>query len=339
MKLISVVVPVFNEEEVVEQFVTRVRTVMDQLPHDLNYEIVFVDDGSTDSTHQIICAHAAQDQKIRLVAFSRNFGHQAAIAAGLRAATGDAIITIDCDFQDPPELIPEFVARWLNGANIVLGRRVSRHSDSVIKRVSARVFYNLMSRLSDSEVEPEVADFRLVSRGVADILRDIEESSPYWRGLVQWVGFQPQYVDYEREARVAGTTKYSIRKMIKLGLSGVTSFSDRPLIGVSMCGLVVTGFSAIYSFWVLISKVIWPDRSVPGYITAILLTLFLSGIQLLVLGLIGIYVSAVNRNARNRPDYIVWLDRCQNVTLKNELDKPRFRNRAAKSTVNDQISS
>ena len=313
MKLISLVSPVFNEEAVIEHFLASVKVVMHDLPPGLDYELVFVDDGSIDRTHAILSSVSAGDSRIRVVTLSRNFGHQAAIAAGLEAARGDAIITLDCDLQDPPEVALRFIAHWIDGADLVLGRRVDRSTDTWVKRTLARLFYRALSKVSSSSLESDVADFRLMSRSVVNVLRQLNESSPYWRGLVQWVGFSPVYVDYSRESRAAGSTKYSFKKMFRLALSGITSFSDRPLIGVSLVGLLITCLSGIYSMWVLISKIVWPERSVPGYITAILLTLFLSGVQLLVLGLIGIYVSSVNRNVRKRPEFVIWWDRCKNL--------------------------
>jgi dolichol-phosphate mannosyltransferase len=330
MKVVSLVSPVFNEEAVIEHFLVSVKTVMQDLPLGLDYELVLVDDGSTDRTHALLSTAAAGDGRIRVVTFSRNFGHQAAIAAGLEAAKGDAIVTLDCDLQDPPEVILRFITHWIDGADLVLGRRTDRSSDTWVKRSLAKLFYKAIAKISSSPLESDVADFRLMSRSVVDVLKQLNESSPYWRGLVQWVGFDPVYVDYSRESRVAGSTKYSFKKMFRLALSGITSFSDRPLIGVSLVGLLITCLSGLYSMWVLISKIVWPERSVPGYITAILLTLFLSGVQLLVLGLIGIYVSSVNRNVRRRPEFVIWWDRCKNLEfcgsnpqINSQIDAPR----------------
>lgn len=331
MKSVSIVTPVFNEEAVIEQFLDVTTEVLKRAPTDLDFEIVLVDDGSTDRTNEILRRRANIDSRIRLVTFSRNFGHQAAITAGLQVAQGDAIVTMDCDLQDPPEVVLEFINKWLDGANIVLGRRIDRTSDSWLKRSSAQIFYRFIASISDSPIEQNVADFRLVSRRVADVLKSMDESNPFWRGLVQWVGFCPQYVEYARGSRAAGKTKYSLRKMVKLALSGITSFSDRPLIVVSLLGLTITGLTGMYASWVLISKILWPDQSVPGYITAILLTLFLSGVQLLVLGLIGIYVSSVNRNVRSRPNYLIWWDRCINIEQYSLNNFPRAIGKAGDS--------
>lgn len=333
MKSVSIVAPVFDEESVIEQFLDAITEVLTRAPADLGFEIVLVDDGSTDGTNEILRRRASIDSRVRLVTFSRNFGHQAAIMAGLQVAQGDAVVTMDCDLQDPPEIVLEFINRWLDGADIVLGRRIDRTSDSWLKRSSARVFYRFIASISDSPIEQNVADFRLVSRRVADVLKSMDESNPFWRGLVQWVGYNPQYVEYARKSRAAGKTKYSVRKMVKLALSGITSFSDRPLIVVSLLGLAITGLTGVYASWVLISKILWPDQSVPGYITAILLTLFLSGIQLLVLGLIGIYVSSVNRNVRSRPNYLIWWDRCKNIEHLSPNHFPRAISEAGGSPV------
>lgn len=318
MKIVSIVVPVFNEEAVIERFLDVTFDVLKGAPAGVCFELLLIDDGSTDSTNEILRRRASADNRLRVLTLSKNFGHQAAISAGLSLALGDAIVTMDCDLQDPPSIILEFIEEWLNGSEVVLGRRIDRSTDTWIKRTSAQLFYRLIAGLSNSPIERNVADFRLVSREVVDVLKSLDESSPFWRGLVQWVGFNPTYVEYVRDSRAAGKTKYSLSKMIKLALNGVTSFSDRPLIGVSVIGLLITGFTSLYGLWVLVSKLVWPDQSVPGYVTTILITLFLSGVQLLVMGLIGLYVSSVNRNVRSRPDYVVWRGRSINIEQQSD---------------------
>jgi glycosyltransferase involved in cell wall biosynthesis len=304
-ELLSVVVPVLNEEEVLPAFIKRVTTVCSSFSDVANYEILFVDDGSTDGSREIITQAAKQDPSIRLISLSRNFGHQAALAAGFDFARGTAVVTIDCDLQDPPELIVQMVELWSNGSEIVLAKRRSRVGESRKKLWTAHVFYRLMSRMSDTRLSEDVADFRLTTREVVNILRELREYNPYYRGLVNWVGFVQTEIEYDRDVRLAGETKYTIRKMLRLAVNGLTAFSDKPLQMVSLLGLSFMSISGLGGLFLLIAKTIEPERSVAGYVSILLAVLFLGGVQLFSIGTLGIYLSVVNQNSKGRPRYLV----------------------------------
>jgi len=304
-ELLSVVVPVLNEEEVLPAFIKRVTMVCSSFSDVANYEILFVDDGSTDGSREIITQAAKKDPSIRLISLSRNFGHQAALAAGFDFARGTAVVTIDCDLQDPPELIVQMVELWSSGSEIVLAKRRSRVGESRKKLWTAHVFYRLMSRMSDTRLSEDVADFRLTTREVVNILRELREYNPYYRGLVNWVGFVQTEIEYDRDVRLAGETKYTIRKMLRLAVNGLTAFSDKPLQMVSLLGLSFMSISGLGGLFLLIAKTIEPERSVEGYVSILLAVLFLGGVQLFSIGTLGIYLSVVNQNSKGRPRYLV----------------------------------
>lgn len=304
-KTVSVVVPVLNEIEVLPVFLDRINKVFASAEEFSSFELIFVDDGSNDGSREFIEEVCSRDSRVRLISLSRNFGHQAAIAAGMDFAVGDAIITIDCDLQDPPEVIPRLINCWMLGADVVLGKRRSRSGETGLKIVSAHFFYRFLSAISDTKLSNDVADFRLLSKEVVEVLRNLDEANPYFRGLVSWVGFPSIEVEYDRDARYAGETKYSMRKMFKLALSGLTSFSEKPLQMISVMGLMMMLSSFLFAITALVSKLIEPSNSVPGYITLLTVTLFLGGIQLLSLGVLGVYVSVINQNSKSRPRYVV----------------------------------
>jgi dolichol-phosphate mannosyltransferase len=302
---VSVVTPVFNEEAVLKDFFSRVTAVFDQIDKSIELEMIFVNDGSEDNSQSIIQEFCVMDRRTKLITLSRNFGHQSAIAAGMDLASGDAVVTIDCDLQDPPECILEMIAAWQAGADVVLAKRRSRSGESRMKLASAHLFYRTMSSLSSLELSKDVADFRLLSREVLEALNELSESNPYFRGLVNWVGFNQVEIEYDRDSRLAGESKYTLKKMIKLALSGLTSFSDRPLQLVSISGLFLMFSSLIAVAMVLVAKVIDPGRSVAGYVTLLIVILFLGGVQLFSIGILGLYLSVVNQNSKNRPRYVV----------------------------------
>ncbi len=302
---VSVVVPVLNEELVLPFFLQRIQQVFDSCTDNVEFELLFVDDGSSDNSKNLIRKACLGNSRIFLISLSRNFGHQAAISAGMDYARGDAIITIDCDLQDPPELIPELIMAWLSGSDVVLAKRKSRAGETKTKIRTAHYFYRALSIISDTEISRDVADFRLLSREVVDALKSINESSPYFRGLVNWVGFSRVEIEYDRDARFAGDTKYTLRKMIKLALSGITSFSEKPLYISSVIGLFVMASTFIAASAQIVAKVLAPDKSVPGYVSLLLCILFLGGLQLFSTGILGIYLGFVSQNSKSRPRYIV----------------------------------
>lgn len=311
--VVSVVVPVLNEEEILDDFLARMLPVFEGLRRDFDYELIFVDDGSTDSSRAIIRNVAQLNPNVKLLALSRNFGHQAAIAAGMQCAVGDAVVTIDCDLQDPPEVIPQLIQAWQQGADVVLAKRVSRQGETRRKLVTAHIFYRMMSALSDTRLSEDVADFRLLSRVAVDELNRLAESAPYFRGLVNWIGFNQAEVEYHRDARLAGETKYTLKKMLRLAVSGLTSFSEKPLYLVSLLGFVIVALSACTGLVITILKVIEPSQSVPGYVTVLLAILFLGGIQLLSIGVLGVYLANVNQNSKRRPRFIIWSEESRGI--------------------------
>ena len=305
MPLLSIVVPVFNEEAVLLAFFNETVSALSLLPEDLQFEIVFVDDGSQDSSKQLIQEFAQTHEFVRLIVLSRNFGHQAALTAGLHAAKGDAIVSIDCDLQDPPTVILQMVEAWGAGADVVLGKRRTRDGETFFKLMSARVFYRLVASISDVPLSRDVGDFRLVNREVLDVLLTLHEASPYYRGLVNWVGFNQVELEYDRDPRRAGETKYSLKKMLRLALSGITSFSDKPLQVASTLGLTFMSCSFLGGGAILIAKLLNPERSLPGFASILLAVLFLGGIQLFSIGILGVYLGVVNQNTKSRPRFVV----------------------------------
>lgn len=312
----SIVVPVYNEEAVLQVFWARLRNVLDNLSPEIEAEVIFVDDGSHDSSSDQLIDVSASDPRVRVLTLSRNFGHQAALLAGLELAMGAAVVTIDADLQDPPEVIPELLERWLSGADVVLARRIGRRGESRFKRVSADLYYRALFSLSGGLVPRNTGDFRLLSREALNAVLSIGESSPYFRGIVAWIGYKRDYVDYIRDARFSGNTKYSFLKMFRLGLSGVTSFSERPLYMISLLGFGSILISLVGASWVLLGRLIDPDQSVSGYATTVLLIFFFGGVQLLSAGVLGAYLGVVSRNTKARPRYVIWGSRSHNLGSK-----------------------
>jgi len=301
-KLISVVVPVYCEEGIVERAYAELTAVLAGL-RGYRYELVFVDDGSSDGTGPILRRLAAMDARLKVVAFSRNFGHQIAITAGIQRARGDAIVTIDGDLQDPPSLVPRMIELWEAGYHVVFARRQERQGETWFKRASAAVFYRLLNRLAGIHIPRNVGDFRLIDRKVADELNRMREHNRFLRGLVSWVGFRQVGLDYVRSARPTGETKYPFRKMLRLAWDAVISFSDKPLRAS-----LNLGFTAILvSFGVLAYGLYqhWTGNTVRGWTSTIVTVLFLGGVQLFTLGVIGEYLSRMLDEIKGRPLYVV----------------------------------
>ena len=301
--MISVVAPVFNEHDVLDAFIRRLLVLLDRLGEPA--EAVLVDDGSTDGSLELLRKMVHDDPRLRVVALSRNFGHQRAITAGLEHARGDAVVVIDADLQDPPEVITEMVQRWREGNRVVYGVRTSRQGERTSKKVTSRWFYRLLSRISDTPVTRDSGDFRLLDRRVVDALLTMPEENRYLRGMVSWVGFRQCAVEYTREPRHAGTTKYTWRRMTGLAIDAITSFSDRPLRLAIQIGSVVTTSAFLYGLWVIIGKIVNPSRAIPGYTSLLIAVLFLGGVQLLTIGILGTYVSRIYRESKRRPLYVV----------------------------------
>jgi glycosyltransferase involved in cell wall biosynthesis len=298
---ISVVIPAFNEEEVLDEAYRRLAAVMDRLGR--SYELIFVDDGSQDATPLILGRIADGDRRVRVLGLSRNFGHQVAISAGVDHARGDAVVVIDADLQDPPEVIPRLVARWQEGYEVVYGKRLARRGESPFKTRTAALFYRILRRLTTIEIPVDTGDFRLVDRKVCEALRRLPERNRYVRGLVSWVGFRQSSVEYERHERFAGRTKYPLGKMLHFALDAITSFSDRPLRLATYLGFAASGVSFLYLIVTVVLKL--RHLTVPGWASIVAVSVFFHGITLIILGIQGEYVGRIHEEVKNRPLYIV----------------------------------
>ena len=300
--LLSVVVPVFNEEEVIREFVHRAQAVVRGLG--CRHEIIFINDGSRDRSADYLREEKAKDANLKIVHFSRNFGHQAAITAGLDYAQGDAVIILDADLQDPPELIPELVAKWREGYDIVDAQRKRRLGETIFKTWSAAIFYRLIRKLSRVQIPVDVGDYRLIDRVAVEAFKRLRESHRYIRGLIAWLGFRHTTVEYVRDKRYAGETKFPLAKMLAFSMDGITSFSVLPLRIAAWLGFfcAILAFLylpyAVYVKWIL-------KIAVPGWTTVIVAIFFLGGIQLLCLGIMGEYIGVLHEEVKNRPLYLV----------------------------------
>ena len=299
--LVSIVVPIYNEAEVLDELLQRLRGVLEPLGP---YEVVLVDDASTDSSWERLLSHAADDRRFRLIRLSRNFGHQVAITAGLDAARGDVVVTMDGDLQDPPEVIPSLVAKWREGYDVVYAVRTEREGETLFKRGTAAAFYWLLARLSPTDIPAQAGDFRLLSRRAARALSQMPERARFLRGMSSWIGYRQIGVPYRRDARYAGSTKYPARKMMRFASDAITSFSSAPLRVVSGIGLFFVVFCAGYLAYSLYAKFA-TDDTVPGWTTVVVLVLLLGGVQLVGLGIVGTYVARIFEESKRRPLYLV----------------------------------
>lgn len=300
--IVSVVVPVFNEEENVRPFYDRMTAAADDMGG-LELELLFVDDGSRDRSLERLTALADEDPRVRVLKLSRNFGHQLAITAGLDRARGDCVVVIDADLQDPPEVVPRMVEKWREGFDVVYGVRKRRQGEGVVKLATAAFFYRMLRRLTRVEIPVDVGDFRLVSRRAADLLRGMREQDRFVRGLVSWIGLRQTGVEYTREARYAGSTKYPFRKMLRFALDGITSFSTVPLRLATWLGYAASLFAFVYLGSVFVQK--WLGYTVDGWATIMVAMLFLGGTQLICLGIMGEYLGRIFTEIKGRPLYIV----------------------------------
>jgi polyisoprenyl-phosphate glycosyltransferase len=294
----------WNEAESAEAFLTALTAQLDALT-DLDVEILIVDDGSTDGTAAILREWQSRRADLSVVSLSRNFGHQAAITAGLFSATGDAVVIMDSDLQDPPDLIPPMVEQWRSGADVVYAVRRERKGESAFKRGTASAYYRMLRWLSDTDIPADTGDFRLVTREVVEALRSMPERDRYMRGMVAWVGFHQVPLEFDRPERAAGSTKYSLGRMMRLGTAGVVGFSDKPLYIAIGFGFVMMLLALLGLGYVVLSSIFgWGDL-VRGWASVIISVMFFSAVQLIFLGVIGIYVSRVFVESKGRPLYIV----------------------------------
>lgn len=298
---VSVVIPAYNEEENLPEIAARVK---EHLSERYEQEIIFVDDGSSDGTQRVLRELRTQDSTIHYVSLARNFGHQSALRAGIDYATGDCIISLDADLQHPPRLIPQMLAYWLEGYDIVYTQREEDQQLPWWKRRTSTAFYKLMNGLSSVNFEPGTADYRLIDRRVADAVRASPDVELFLRGFIHWIGFRQKRIAYVPETRFRGTTKYTVRKMVKLALSGITSFSVRPLHFATLAGFGVSGLAFLYAFYALYI-LLFTSRALPGWASVLVSVLFIGGIQLLVLGIMGEYLGRLFIQSKQRPAYLV----------------------------------
>lgn len=298
----SIVIPVFNEEAVIAQTYQRLKKVMDTTAE--AYELIFVDDGSSDRSAPLIKGFCNQDNTVKLISFSRNFGHQIAITAGMDYAAGAAVVVIDADLQDPPELILTMIAKWKEGYEVVYAKRVQRKGETVFKKLTARLFYRILRACTETDIPMDTGDFRLIDRKVCDALKQLPEKNRYVRGLVSWVGFRQTAVEFSRDPRLAGETKYSLKKMIKLSLDGLTSFSFKPIKLAGYSGALLTALGLVYLV-LLMSFRLWDKAAISGWNLVLAFQFVLTGCLLTMMGIMGEYIGRIYDEARNRPLYIV----------------------------------
>ena len=304
MKKVSVVIPMYYEEEVAEECYKRTNKVLENLEN-YEYEIIFVNDGSKDKTLEILENIASKDNNVKVVSFSRNFGHQAAVTAGLKYVTGDAILIIDSDMQDPPELLPEMLKLWEEGNEVIYAKRKVRKGESQFKLFTAKMFYKVLNGLSDVEIPKDTGDFRLVDRKVVDVVNIMPEHNKFLRGLFSWVGFKQTPFEYERQERFAGETKYPLKKMLKLAGDGIVGFSSKPLKIIGGLGVLLIAITFLFLICVLAINGVYPGKVSAGWSSLMIVMLFLSGVQLLSLYIIGEYISRIYDESKKRPQYIV----------------------------------
>jgi len=302
MPELSLVLPVFNEEATIPELYRRLTVVLESMTEP--YEIIFVNDGSADQSLRLLAEIAMQDPRVKVVNFSRNFGHQIAITAGLDYSRGQAVIVMDADLQDPPEVLPLLLQKWREGYDVVYAVRTERQGEGVFKRGTAAIFYRLFKRVARIDIPANVGDFRLMSRRAVEALSGLRERQRFVRGLSVWVGFQQTAVAFIREVRYAGETKYPLRKMVKFAFDGIAAFSFVPLQLATYLGFSAATASFCYMLYAVGLK-LFTDRSVPGWASFIVAVLFIGGVQLIALGIIGEYIGRIHEEVKQRPLYIV----------------------------------
>ncbi|HIU51963.1 MAG TPA: glycosyltransferase family 2 protein [Candidatus Merdicola faecigallinarum] len=304
MKKISIVIPMYYEEEVAEECYQRISNTLKKLDN-YDYELIFINDGSQDKTQEILENIAKQDKKAKIITFSRNFGHQCAVTAGIKYVTGDCVVIIDADLQDPPEVIPEMLKLWEQGNEVIYGKRKSRKGESKFKLLSAKMFYRTLDALSDVKIPMDTGDFRLVDRKVIDVINSMPEHNKFLRGLYSWVGFKQIPYEYERQERYAGKTKYPLKKMLKLASDGIISFSTKPLKLVGYLGIITIVISIALLIYTLISYIFSLNNLTAGWTSIMVAITLFSGVQLVSIWLISEYIARIYDETKNRPQYII----------------------------------
>lgn len=305
MRKISVVIPMYYEEEVAQICYNRVSSVLKELADKYEYEIIFVNDGSKDKTLNILKSIADSDRCVKIISFSRNFGHQAAVTAGIKYVSGDAVVIMDADLQDPPELIPQMLKLWEDGNDVIYGKRKTRKGESVFKLLTAKMFYSFLNSMSEVEIPKNTGDFRLVDRKVIDVINSLPEHNKFLRGLFSWVGFKQKEFLYDRPKRIHGKTKYPLKKMLKLAGDGILSFSAKPLKLVGVLGILSITFSIVVLIYSLCSYFGNWNNLTPGWTSIMVCITFFAGVQLLSLWIIAEYISRIYDEGKSRPEYII----------------------------------
>lgn len=304
MNKVSLVIPMYYEEKVVNECYKRVKLCLNNLK-EYEHEIIFINDGSKDKTLDLLENIARNDKNVKIISFSRNFGHQAAVTAGLRYVTGDAIVIMDADLQDPPELIPDMLKFWEEGNEVIYAKRKTRKGESAFKLFSAKMFYKTLNALSDVEIPKNTGDFRLVDRKVVDVINKMPEHNKFLRGLFSWVGYKQIPFEYERQERFAGKTKYPLRKMLKLASDGIISFSTKPLKLVGALGIISIAISIIILIYAFATYIFKSNDVSAGWTSIIVAVTFFAGVQLLSIWIMSEYIGRIYEEAKNRPEYIV----------------------------------
>lgn len=304
MKKISVVIPMYYEEEVANECYIRTKVVLNSL-NNYEHEIIFVNDGSKDKTLEILEEIADKDKNVKVLSFSRNFGHQAAVTAGLKYVTGDCILIIDSDMQDPPELLVDMIKLWEQGNDVIYAKRKVRKGESKFKLLTAKMFYRVLNGLSDVEIPKDTGDFRLADRKVIDVINSMPEHNKFLRGLFSWVGFKQTPIEYERQERFAGKTKYPLKKMLKLAADGIISFSTKPLKLIGGIGIISIFISMAILIYTLVSYLFKLNNLASGWTSIMVAITFFAGVQLVSIWMISEYIARIYDDTKKRPEYII----------------------------------
>jgi len=316
MKKVSVVIPMYYEEEVVKECYSRTKVVLNGLSNVYDHEIIFVNDGSKDKTLELLETIAQNDPKVKVLSFSRNFGHQAAVTAGLKYVTGDVILIIDSDMQDPPELLTEMIKLWEDGNEVIYAKRKARKGESRFKLLTAKMFYKVLNGLSDVDIPKDTGDFRLVDRKVVDVINSMHEHNKFLRGLFSWVGFKQIPIEYIRHERYAGKTKYPLKKMLKLASDGIISFSTKPLKLIGGIGVFSIFISFAILLYALLSFIFKWNNLTAGWTSLMVAITFFAGVQLVSIWMISEYIARIYDDTKKRPEYII--DKKINIEDKEE---------------------